>query len=572
MVSSIAVTNSADGGFSWKEPISAARSTFESDTFLDVQGRVRGEVRFSFLDKPWMTIGPHPTEEGKDVVYVTYTDFVQRTEIFYTGELPFLGLPTLETTIRLARSLDGGKTWGDPVAVSPTVRRVYGAAGGDGGPQAGARRVVQGSAPVVAKDGTMYVAWLDSTDDDTFEGQAEIYVAHSTDAGATFSRPVRAALFREPSFSPRTAFFRYWGTAFPRIATGPQKEVYLVYTDLPEDKPLDDGDTYLARSLDGGQTWSSPVRLNQDETDRAQFFPAVATSPDGTVHVMWADMRDDPSEIRYHIYYTRSQDRGETWGFENKELGIQNPDTRVTDFPSNPNRAFPRGVFIGDYFSIAATDEDVYMVWPDSRLGEFGPVNQKIAFARLRSMPAPEIFVSPPEGPGGQPITIQAFNLQPDSPVFLRVGGVVVGADRTNSEGRLTTQLFIPISGEGAHDVQVFDESGNVATASFFMDFGFDNIQDTQRDIARRLDSLETRILGAPSGETLALQQEIQALRQLLEQGPILQANSPNSPGRSDDWPAWMIVGVTLSGIFLVGSVGLLVYLRSRLSRPRTSG
>ena len=40
-------------------------------------------------------------------------------------------------------------------------------------------------------------------------------------------------------------------------------------------------------------------------------------------------------------------------------LGLSVGDTRVTDYASNPNYAFPGGRFIGDYFSLTATDDDV---------------------------------------------------------------------------------------------------------------------------------------------------------------------------------------------------------------------
>ena len=101
-----------------------------------------------------------------------------------------------------------------------------------------------------------------------------------------------------------------------------------------------------------------------------QLCPSTDATPDGTVHVMWGDMRDDPAQIRYHVYYTRSDDQGETFGFTNEELGLSVADTRVTDFASNANFAFPGGRFIGDYFSLTATEDDVHMAWPDARLGE----------------------------------------------------------------------------------------------------------------------------------------------------------------------------------------------------------
>jgi hypothetical protein len=209
--------------------------------------------------------------------------------------------------------------------------------------------------------------------------------------------------------------------------------------------------------------------------------------PDGAVHVMWADTRDDPYEARYHIYYTRSEDGGETFGFENEELGLRSGDTRVSDFPSNPNYGFPSGLFIGDYFSLAASEEDVYMVWADSRLGEFGPLNQKIAFARQEAVPAPEIFINPPAGPGGQQVTIVGSDFQPDMDIFVQLGDSTISQLRTDLDGEFTAQIYMPITSEGSQDITVFDESGNGASTSYFTEFGFGNIQDLLEDLDERL-------------------------------------------------------------------------------------
>ncbi|HIC88568.1 MAG TPA: hypothetical protein EYP04_04100 [Anaerolineae bacterium] len=583
LVSSVAVARSEDGGFTWKESISAARSLVSTkDTHLDEQEKIRGEVSLSFLDKPWMAVGPHPDDPDRDVIYVTYTDFVLKYQILYIGELPVLSLPKLETTIRMVRSEDGGVSWSTPIAVSPTVRRVYGEVPEPiaAGPAVGTKRIVQGSQIAVGPEGNVYVAWLDSTDDDSMEGLAELYMARSEDGGKTFSEPVRLVSFLEPGFRPRTAFFRYWSTAFPQVGIGSKGEVYVVYTALPPDKPGDDGDIYFLRSLDGGKTWGQSRRLNQDNTDRVQFFPGVAVSPDGVIHVTWGDMRDDPAETRYHIYYTRSEDQGETWGFELPELGIRSPDTRVTDFPSNPNKGFPYGLFIGDYFAIAATEKDVYIAWADTRLGEFGSINQKIGFTRQRPLPSPELFISPAEGPGGQSVTIRGHHFQPDMNVFVQVGGVTVATGRTDSEGRITTELFVPISGEGAHQVQLFDESGNFATASFYMEFGFDNVQDVQQELTRRLRSVDERLQSVnlqavqSLGERLqgldpqtvkVLGQEMHSLRQILEQRlqvvpDVKQQKSVPLPG----WP-WSLSGPV--GL-LLGAVVTYMWIAYRRRKP----
>ncbi len=492
-VSSIAVAQSEDDGFTWPTQISAARSKVNADDLTaDRFGQVRGIVDLSFLDKPWMVSGPHPDDPEQDVLYVTYTNFDISYEILYIGEIPNL-LPTeMRTTIELVKSEDGGRTWTDPVAVSPTVRRAYGERGDDSGATGvfGTLRVVQGSQPEVTSDGTVHVAWMDSTDDRSQEGIGEIQVATSTDAGATWSTPVVAAVFNETEFHPRSANFRFWASSFPQIASGPDGEVYVAFVGRPSDKPNDDGDVFLTSSLDGAQTWSRPMVLNDDDTDHVQMFPSIDVGPDGAVHAMWGDMRDSPSQSRYHIYYTRSDDQGQTFGFSNEELGLTVGDTRVTDFGSNPNYAFPGGRFIGDYFSLTATEDDVHMAWPDARLGEFGPINQKIAVARTEAVNSPEIFINPPSGPGGQEVTLQGFDFQPDMGVFVQLGDSTISTLRTSLDGGFTARIYMPITSEGSQTITVFDESGNGASTSFFTEFGFGNIADLIEELDGKIDEL----------------------------------------------------------------------------------
>lgn len=582
MVSTTQVAASPDGGFTWEEPVATARSGVDTSAIsVDSEGRVRGEIRMSFLDKPWMAVGPHPDDGDRDVIYLTYTDFVLKYKILYIGEVPTLSAPQIETTIRLVRSEDGGVTWSAPIAVSPTVRRIYGEVSGPGavGPVVGIKRVVQGSQVAVGPEGDVYVVWLDSTDDETMKGLGEIYIARSEDGGETFSDPQRIAILLEPGFRPRNAYFRYWASAFPQVAVGPDGAVNVVYVALPPEKLTDEGDVFFIRSEDQGKHWSLPRRLNQDESDRLQFFPALDVGPDAVIHVMWGDMREDPVETRYHIYYTRSEDGGQTWGFTDPELDLKVGDTRVTDYPSNPSKGFPYGLFIGDYFSLAATEGDAYLVWADTRLGEFGPTNQKIGFSRRRPIPAPEIFMSPAAGPGGQSVTVQGHNFQPDMNVFLQMGDTTVATARTNSEGRVTAQVFVPISGEGGHRIRLVDESGNMASSSFYMEFGFDTVRqllDAQGETQRQLEGLDARLSSLiPEGvpetmpETLQrIEQNLQQLQALSSQVDELRqtveaASAAKAPEAPRPWlPLWVWVAVTLIAFVLGAGLGLLGALR----------
>ncbi len=500
-VSSMSVARSEDGGFTWPETFSAARSRVSTDGLEpDRFGRLRGNLSIGFYDKPWITVGPDPDDPERDIIYLTYTDFDIRYEVLWLGEVPTIVPVATRSTIELVRSEDGGRTWSEPIAVSPTVQQGNAEPDGDGPGVFGTKRVVQGSQPVVAEDGTLYVTWIDSTDDDSQKGIGEIYVARSEDRGATFEPSVVASTFNELAYRTRNAFFRAWASGFPQIALGPEEQIYIAYAAKPSDRPRDDSDIWIVRSEDG-ESWSRPARLNDDDTTAPQIYPSIDVSPDGTVHAMWGDMRDDPTELRYHIYYTTSTDGGETWGFEIPEIGGMVGDTRASDFATNPNYAFPGGRFIGDYFSLKATDEDVYMVWPDGRLGEYGPPNQKIAFTRRRAVPAPELFLSPPSGPGGQQVTLQGFGFQPDLTVFVLLGDSTVAQARTDETGQFTNVFYMPITSEGAQTLTVVDESGNRASTSYYTEFGFGNILDQYRELSSQLDELRGRIDGAGDPE-----------------------------------------------------------------------
>tara|TARA_Y100000588_G_scaffold303573_1_gene326132 strand:+ start:621 stop:2852 length:2232 start_codon:yes stop_codon:yes gene_type:complete len=524
VISSIPISRSLDGGVSWEEPISSRREHVSIKPIdVDEQGESKYELSIPFLDKPWVSTGPSKYNPENDNIYVTYTKFVTKYRVeFLFGVEPFLGIPITETSIEMVKSLDQGQTWSEPVTVSPVVQSTLG--------QEAEKRVLQGSQPSVAPDGTLYIAWVDSTDDNSFEKRAEIYVAKSETEGLTFTTE-RAADFNEIPFSPRNSFFRYWASGFPQISIDKDERIYVMYTARSPERD-DDGNIYLAKSGDYGNSWTN-TKINDDNTNRLQFFPSITSDPNGNLHAMWGDMRDDPSESKYHIYYSTSEDGGKTW----------TENSRVTDFPTNPNHAFPGGAFIGDYFTIAATEDEVYMAWPDGRLGEFGPQNQKIGFARKELMPMPSIFLSPPSGPGGMDITIQGSNFQPDQDVYLEISGAVISTVRSDDIGNFSARIFVPISGEGAHDFRAIDASGNVANASFYMDFGFDNIQDQVEQITDTIAKFE-------EGITKDIRQDVSEL-----------ISDNNLSGNNFSVVMWAI-GSLLIAIGILGPIGTWIMLR----------
>jgi len=127
------------------------------------------------------------------------------------------------------------------------------------------------------------------------------------------------------------------------------------------DRARDMRDAMLAWS-DGGTTWSTQVRMNDDSGWYDNWLPELAVSSEGYVYGTWFDFRDAVATCAgsSHIYSTRSVDGGITWVANQR---ITNAITNWSSVQSNiqPNQ--------GDYNAIYAGDDLAY-AWSDGRLGD----------------------------------------------------------------------------------------------------------------------------------------------------------------------------------------------------------
>jgi hypothetical protein len=75
----------------------------------------------------------------------------------------------------------------------------------------------------------------------------------------------------------------------------------------------------FSHSADEGRTWSSPTRVNDDQTQRIadegpdDFHPVLAVNPQGVVGVLWYDRRDDPDNLSWQPRFSASLDGGLTF-------------------------------------------------------------------------------------------------------------------------------------------------------------------------------------------------------------------------------------------------------------------
>ncbi len=140
------------------------------------------------------------------------------------------------------------------------------------------------------------------------------------------------------------------------------------------DQLLGDADILAIRSSDGGDTWSVPVRVNDDAAGALQFFPWIAIDGAGDVHVVWYDRRHDNVDL--DVYYAASTDGGVTFG-ANQRL------TAASFVPVLPTEG-GAAAFIGDYNGIAAGPAGVFPFYQDSRRGEQDVWVQRLAGALFR--------------------------------------------------------------------------------------------------------------------------------------------------------------------------------------------
>ncbi|MEY2440669.1 MAG: hypothetical protein QOJ46_95 [bacterium] len=79
--------------------------------------------------------------------------------------------------------------------------------------------------------------------------------------------------------------------------------------------PMSGSDIVLFKSTNGGRSYTGPVRVNQDpgNGDADQFQPALDVTPSGEVDISFFDRRNDPANYFIDTYLARSQDGGRTF-------------------------------------------------------------------------------------------------------------------------------------------------------------------------------------------------------------------------------------------------------------------
>ncbi len=314
----IGVSKSADGGRTWGRP-----------TILTTQ---QSAGLGDSLDKQWIAArGTH--------VFAAWAVF--------NGS---------SVTPYYSYSMDAGRTWSRPAQLaSPSIDQpqstyVY---------------------PRFAPDGTLYVAFTSFPNKQQQNyGVEKVYILKSTDGGATFTNQGLAVAFNSGPAVYQSTTFRDGIDDYFQVSPY-DGSLLLAYQDFNLEGTAT-ADIFAMISKDGGQTWSTPILVNDDPNTAAtdQLQPAIAASPTGRIAVAFYDRRlpcpsNDPNIIPSH-YGSTNFCLNTSVQFYDAALNPLGHNVRASAATWDPEqqRVATKGGsgFIGDYFGLALTTTNTFIL------------------------------------------------------------------------------------------------------------------------------------------------------------------------------------------------------------------
>jgi len=309
-------------------------------------------------DKPYLVVDTNLNSRFVNSVYVTWTRFMFDSVDNY-----------LESPIFFSASRDGGHTWSAPREISGRNPNLCTFALTPL-PFDGRCREDQFSSPVVAPDGTIFVAFVNdqAVNDGNFRDQ--YLVVSSSDGGETWTDPVRASDLIHDGAGDypinvngrqtlSNSQFRV-NSAGNLCVDERSGALFIVWSDNRNGTSSNTNTDVFTVSSPNGVNWSPPRAISVASND--QFYPWGAVAFDGTLNVSFMDRSYDAANVKYGITLVRQH-------------GSRLRSQRVDNELSDPNHARwfssatgGKTTFLGDYTGLAVDGNGVaHPVWTDMR-------------------------------------------------------------------------------------------------------------------------------------------------------------------------------------------------------------
>ena len=293
----IVCQKSTDGGVTWNE-----------GSYMGLNGN-------KAQDKEWVDI-----DRNNGNIYSTWTQF----DNYGSSN------PAMRSNIMFSKSVDDGETW----SAAQRINEVDGDC-------IDSDNTVEGAVPAVGINGEIYVAWA---------GPLGIVFDKSLDQGETW-------LENDIFVTEFPGGWDYGVSGISRcnglpvtccdLSNGPNHgTIYINWTDQRYGES--DTDVWVIKSTDAGETWSEPIRVNDDPPGRQQFFTWMTIDQvTGFVYFVFYDRRNY-SDNNTDVFMAVSTDGCETFS-----------NFKVSETPFLPSS----WVFFGDYTNVAAHNNVVRPIW-----------------------------------------------------------------------------------------------------------------------------------------------------------------------------------------------------------------
>jgi hypothetical protein len=156
------------------------------------------------------------------------------------------------------------------------------------------------------------------------------------------------------------------GLAWDRSGGPHNGRVYLMDTDAPA-PASSDTNIFTRFSDNNGATWSAPVRVNDDLTNRSQFLPRIALDQaTGYVAVTWHDSRNDDGSHGMGDTNGFANDDAQLFGAVSTDFGASfSPNLQISAGTSNA-AVSGSGIEFGDYTGLAFQSGKFFPAWSDN--------------------------------------------------------------------------------------------------------------------------------------------------------------------------------------------------------------
>ena len=265
----IVCQRSNDGGISYENP----------GTYMGLNLPKKQDKHWACAD---MTDGSR-----KNNIYVTWTQFDS-----YNSPKP-----QDSSNIMFSFSSDAGDTW----SAAKRINEIPGDC-------IDSSNSTEGAVPCAGINGEIFVSW---------SAHDKIYFDRSDDGGATWLEKDIVAAEQYGGWAyDIPGIYRCNGMPVTAcdISGGPYRNtIYINYSDRRNGD--DDVDIFLTKSSDGGFTWSAPKRVNDDPegNKKQQFMSWMHVDPvTGAVNIIFYDRRNS-NDNNTEVYLARSTDGGETF-------------------------------------------------------------------------------------------------------------------------------------------------------------------------------------------------------------------------------------------------------------------